>query len=227
MLTPPSNCMTQRRCVRVLVQQGSGCWYSRGQGVGTAGSARAAAVARGRLNPWHATYLATFEAVGMHRRMAHASMLPQQVRLELVVGNFSVADATTGGLIASQNSLPATVQPREAGVTLGQISSSLTYQPAVNQLVMPAAWQQKLQEAVTAGVSRRALAGGHTAALGHAVRGGRQHLVRVAGRWQLGVPAGSSRPPVRHRLCAVLHGVYHERRAQVVLAWVPRVGSMC
>jgi hypothetical protein len=56
--------------------------------------------------------------------MAHASMLPQQVRLELVVGNFSVAGATTGGLIASQNSLPATVQPRAAGVTLGQISNS-------------------------------------------------------------------------------------------------------
>ncbi len=122
--------------VRVLVQQGS---------------ARAAAVARGRLNPRHATYLAAFKAVGMHRRMAHASMLPQQVRLELVVGNFSVADATTGGLIASQNSLPATVQPRAAGATLGQISSSLTYQPAVDQLVMPAAWQQKLQEPVTAG----------------------------------------------------------------------------
>jgi exonuclease III len=122
--------------VRALVQQGS---------------ARAAAGARSRLNPRHAAYLAAFRAMGLQRRIAHSSMLPQQVRLELVVGNYSVADATTGGLIASQNSLPATVQPRTAGVTLGQISSSLSYQPAVDQVVMPAAWQQTLQQPVPAG----------------------------------------------------------------------------
>jgi hypothetical protein len=78
-------------------------------------------------------------------------MLPQQVRLELVVGNYSVADATTSGLVASRNSLPASVQPRSAGVTLGQVSSSLSYQSAVDQVVIPAAWQQKLQEPVTEG----------------------------------------------------------------------------
>ena len=122
--------------VRVLVQQGS---------------ARAAAGARRHLNPRHAAYLAAFRAVGVQRRIAHSSMLPQQVRLELVVGNYSVADATTGGPIASQTSLPPTVQPRVAGVTLGQISSSLSYQPAVDQIVMPAAWQQKLQQPVAAG----------------------------------------------------------------------------
>ena len=34
---------------------------------------------------------------------------------------------------------------------MGQISSSLSYQPAVDQIVMPAAWQQKLQQPVAAG----------------------------------------------------------------------------
>ena len=53
------------------------------------------------------------------------------------VGNHSVADATTGLAMRSPAALPAHLRPRTAGATLGQVSSALSFQPAVDDIVMP------------------------------------------------------------------------------------------
>jgi hypothetical protein len=120
--------------VRLLVQQ------PRAGGPAAAGP---------RLNPRRAAYVAAFRALGLHRQLGHASMSAQQVQLELVVGNFSVADAVTGAVIRSPASLPPRVQPRGPGVTLGQARAALTLQPAVDGIVLPPAWQQALQQPST------------------------------------------------------------------------------
>ena len=61
------------------------------------------------------------------------------------MGNYSVANAVTGGLFSTVRSLPSTMQPRTAGTTLGQIAQGLSFQPAVDELVLPAEWQDTLQ----------------------------------------------------------------------------------
>ena len=106
----------------------------------------AAAAARRRLKPRHAAYVAAFQAVGLHRRIPHEQMSVQQVKLEPLVGNHSIANAVTGGLFSTHSGLPSGLQRLPAGVTLGQASSRLSYQPAVDGLVLPAAWQQMLQQ---------------------------------------------------------------------------------
>ena len=73
-------------------------------------------------------------------------MSAHQVRLELLVGNHSVADATTGLAMRSPAALPARLRPRTAGATLGQVSSALSFRPAVDGIVIPPAWQQALQQ---------------------------------------------------------------------------------
>lgn len=96
------------------------------------------------LSVRHAAYVRAFQQLGVFRLVPHANMTAHQVRLELVVGNHSVADATTGLGLRSPSCLPACVQPRSAGTTMGQASGSLSLQAAVDGIVMPAAWQQAL-----------------------------------------------------------------------------------
>ena len=118
--------------VRVLLQQHS--------------SGQAAAAHRRQLNPRHAAHVAAFRELGLHRRIPHGSMTVQQIHLEPVLGNHSVANAVTGGLFGSLLSLPSTVQPRSRGVTLGQVvARGLSFQPAVDELVLPQEWQHTLQ----------------------------------------------------------------------------------
>ena len=70
----------------------------------------------------------------------------QQIHLEPVLGNHSVANAVTGGLFGSVLSLPTVGQPRSAGTTLGQVVTwGLSFQPAVDSLVLPEDGQQTLQ----------------------------------------------------------------------------------
>jgi hypothetical protein len=109
-------------------------------------SARAAAAQRGRLNPRHATHVAAFQQLELHRRTPHSTMSLQQIQLEPVVGNHSIADAVTGGLFPTAASLPSSVQPSTASTTLGQVTARLCYQPAVDGLVLPVEWQQILQQ---------------------------------------------------------------------------------
>jgi hypothetical protein len=116
--------------VRLLLQQQS--------------SAQAAAAQRRRLNPRHAAHVAAFQALGLHRRVPHSSMSAQQINLEPVVGNHSVANAVTGGLFSTAGSLPSQLQHRTAGTTLGQVAAHLSFQPAVDGMVLPAEWQQTL-----------------------------------------------------------------------------------
>ena len=44
-----------------------------------------------QLNPRHAAYVKAVQELGIHRRTPHEGMSAHQIRLELVVGNFSVA----------------------------------------------------------------------------------------------------------------------------------------
>jgi hypothetical protein len=118
--------------VRMLLQQQS--------------SAQAAAAQRGRLNPRHAAHVAAFQEVGLHRRTPHGDMSVQQIQLEPVIGNHSVADVITGGLFSTVNRLPSRLQPRAPGTTLGQVAANLSYRPGVDGLVLPAEWQQTLQQ---------------------------------------------------------------------------------
>ena len=118
--------------VRLLVQQQT--------------SAQAAAAQRRRLNPRHAASIAAFQALGVHRQLPHSSMTAQQIHLEPVVGNHSVANAVTGGLFSNVSSVPGHVQPRAAGVTLGQVAANLTFQLAVDGMVLPTEWQQTLMQ---------------------------------------------------------------------------------
>jgi hypothetical protein len=108
-------------------------------------SGQAAAALRRQLNPRHAAHVAAFQALGLHRRVPHGSMTVQQIHLEPVVGNYSVANAVTGGLFSTVLSLPNSVQPRSAGTTLGQVAAGLSFQPAVDGLVLPEEWHQILQ----------------------------------------------------------------------------------
>ena len=106
----------------------------------------AAASAHRQLNSRHTAYIAAFQELGLHRRIAHDSMSAQQLQLEPVVGNHSVASAVTGAMFTSARALPNSLQQRSAGVTLGQVAGSLSFQPAVDGLVLPAAWQHTLQQ---------------------------------------------------------------------------------
>lgn len=97
------------------------------------------------LSPRHAAYVAAFKELGLCRAVAHTHMSSHQVSLELVVGNHSVGDTVTGASIRSPLSLPARVRPRCAGATLGDVGASLTLQPAVDGIVLPAGWLRQLQ----------------------------------------------------------------------------------
>ena len=109
-------------------------------------SAQAAAAQRRGLSPRHAAHVAAFQALGLHRRIPHGSMTAEQINLEPVVGNHSVANAVTGGLFSTASSLPSQLQHRTAGTTLGQVAAHLSLQPAVDGLVLPADWQQTLRQ---------------------------------------------------------------------------------
>ena len=96
------------------------------------------------LSVRHAAYAKAFQQLGVFRQVPHASMSVHQVRLELVVGNHSVAEATTGLGFRSPACLPACVHPRSAGTTLGQAAAAMSFQAAVDGIVVPAEWQQLL-----------------------------------------------------------------------------------
>ena len=113
--------------LRVLLQQGSGRLPA-------------------GLSQRHAAYVRAFRELELCRHTPHDAMSAHQVRLELLVGNHSVADATTGLAMRSPAALPARLRPRTAGATLGQVSSALSFQPAVDGIVIPPAWQLALQQ---------------------------------------------------------------------------------
>ena len=73
---------------RVLVQQGLG------PRVGGAAH---------RLGPRHTAYIAAVQELGLCRHVPHDSMSAQQVGVELVVRNHSVADAVTGAMLLVQH----------------------------------------------------------------------------------------------------------------------------
>ena len=105
----------------------------------------AATTVHRQLNPRHAAYIAAFQELGLHRAVAHGSMSAQQLHLEPVVGNHSVASAVTGAMFTTPRALPSHMNAA-AGLTLGQVAASLSFQPAVDGLVLPAAWQHTLQQ---------------------------------------------------------------------------------
>ena len=98
------------------------------------------------LRPRHAAYVKAFHELGLCRHIPHANMSAHQVRLELLVGNHSVANAATGLAMRAPSALPARLRPVTAGATLGQVASALSFQPAVDDIVLPPAWQQALQQ---------------------------------------------------------------------------------
>jgi hypothetical protein len=101
--------------VRILVQQGLG------------------RVLR-QLSPWRAALRQGAGVMPTHCPCKHVST--PQVRLELVVGNFSVLLPPAlfffpGAVFRSPSSLPHHIQPKSAGVALGQISGALSFQSPV------------------------------------------------------------------------------------------------
>jgi hypothetical protein len=68
-----------------------------------------------------------------------------QVQLELLVGNHSVGSSADGSMLTAAGSLPAQLR-LGAGTTLGQVQQQLSWQPATDQVVLPAAWQRILQQ---------------------------------------------------------------------------------
>ena len=117
--------------LRLLVQQPSG---------------PAAVAVRRRLNPRHAMHVAAVQELGLHRSCAHDRMSVQQLHLEPVLSNHSIASAVTGVMFTSARALPSHIQRHSAAVTLGQVAPHLSFQPAVDGLVLPAAWQSTLQQ---------------------------------------------------------------------------------
>ena len=100
------------------------------------------AMRQGRLGQRHAAYVHAIQGVGIHRHMPHATMSAEQVCLELVVGNHSVGDGTSGTMLAGVGSIPAGLV-RSAGLTLGQAAQQLAQQPGL--LAVPTAWRGVLQ----------------------------------------------------------------------------------
>jgi len=72
-------------------------------------------------------------------------MTSWQIQREPVVGNHSVADATTGVRLRTPNQIPSQLGERSAGLLLG--SCALTFQPAQDGVALPPAWPQILQTA--------------------------------------------------------------------------------
>jgi len=92
-----------------------------------------AATRAGRLHSRHAGYIAAFTQVGLQRHAAHASMTPQQVLLEPLVGNHSVGNAADGKLFLCEAALPQqlTVGPQQPRPTqLQHVAGQLQLQPS-------------------------------------------------------------------------------------------------
>jgi hypothetical protein len=102
-----------------------------------------------RLSPRHKAYVAAVRELGLCRRLAHGEMSPWQMSIEPVVGNHSVADATTGIRLPTPNQIPTHFEDRSAGLVLG--NCDLTFQPAQDGIVLPQEWQQALQAALQEG----------------------------------------------------------------------------
>lgn len=97
----------------------------------------------------HQAYVEAFQQLGLCRQVPHEAMSAHQVKVELLVGNHSVADATTGLAMRSPTCLPAQLQPRTASTTLGQVSAAFSWQPAIDGIIIPPSWQQALQQQVS------------------------------------------------------------------------------
>ena len=98
-----------------------------------------------QLGPRHKAYVAAVRELGLCRRLSHGDMTSWQIQREPVVGNHSVADATTGVRLRTPNQIPSQLQEGSAGLLLG--SCELTFQAAQDGIVLPLAWQQILQAA--------------------------------------------------------------------------------
>lgn len=88
--------------IRVLVQQ-TRCY--------------GAAAAEGSLGARHGSYMHSFKQLGLHRRLSHHTMSREQVALESLVGNHSVAN-TEGHAFKSPSQLPPSLRHLH---TLGQV----------------------------------------------------------------------------------------------------------
>jgi hypothetical protein len=111
------------------------------------GSAVQAALRAGQLPTRHAGYIQAFQQVGLHRRTKHQDMLKQQILLEPLVGNYSIAAVADGQPFLSGAALPAAVRgavgtPRPC--QLRDIMPRLQFQPTADGLVMPQQWQTVL-----------------------------------------------------------------------------------
>ena len=106
-----------------------------------------AAVRAGRLSARHAGYIRAFQQVGVHRRTPHQAMSQQQVLLEPLIGNYSVAAAADGQPFLSLAALPPAVRgpaqplrPRQ----LRDVLPVLQLTPALDGLVLPQQWHATL-----------------------------------------------------------------------------------
>jgi hypothetical protein len=100
----------------------------------------------GQLGERHAAYIEALQRVGiMHRQVEHQHMSREQIKLEPLLGNHSVGSATDGTMLTAAGSIPAHLR-QGLGTTVGQVLPALTMQPAVDQIVLPAAWRQTLQQ---------------------------------------------------------------------------------
>ena len=104
-----------------------------------------------RLSPRHQQYVAAFQQVGVHRKVGHAAMSQEQVGLESLVGNHSVAQAD-GTCFTSPAQLPAPLQavrqllqvPKEH---LGLLKLPPAWGPALGFGPSACAWQVGQQAA--------------------------------------------------------------------------------
>ena len=116
--------------------------------VQTKSSQVAAALRAGSLCTRHAGYIKAFQQVGVHRRVPHQAMSKQQILLEPLIGNFSVAAATDGQPFLSWAALPPAVKGLTRPVRpcqLRDVLPSLQLQPAADGLVLPSQWQAALR----------------------------------------------------------------------------------
>jgi hypothetical protein len=120
-------------------------------GVGARVFVREGPTAAMRLNPRHKAYVDAVRELGICRSLPHGMMSHWQIRRELVVGNHSVADATTGVKLATPTQIPAHFAQRSAGLLLGDCQ--LAFQPAQDGIVLPPEWQQILQAAQNSNAS--------------------------------------------------------------------------
>ena len=107
------------------------------------------ALAQGHLKARHAAYVQALQHVGVQRHVPHAAMSAEQVRLELLVGNHSVGDATTGSMLRAAGQVPHALGlqgQQAAGARLGDVRQRLSLQPGADPIVLPPEWRDALQQ---------------------------------------------------------------------------------